>query len=350
MESAFLRKEVNAVQRFLDLLSLSPVGIFLLGVVAILPLFPPFNQEYLIRWLVAAAIIGGQAIAFDFTTGYIGIVNFGFGAIVGIGSYTSALLVIHLGVSPWIGMIAGAGSAAIVGFLTGILTLRLRGIFALCMTWFIGLALMGLAIKMVWLTRGSLGLRCPVLFETSSNLPYFYTALIMLAITYFVLKGIVRSHVGLAFKAIGQNMEAARTSGINPTYYRILNFTISCAFAGWTGGFYAHYYGILTPDIMHTNKTVEVLVIAYIGGRVSLWGGAFTAFPFIISMELLRSSLSELPPGLNLLIYGVLLVLIMIYYPGGVAQLYRTLFAQSRNPVLQFLTKTDTRTQKSAQV
>lgn len=345
MESMFLRKELNAVHRFLDFLSLSPIGVLMLVLVTILPLFPPFNQEYLIRWLVAAAIIGAQAIAFDFTSGYISIVNFGFGAIVGIGSYTSALLVIHLGISPWFGMVAGACSAAIVGFLTGILTLRLRGIFALCMTWFIGLAMMGLAIKMVWLTRGSLGLRCPVLFETPSNLPYFYTALIMLLITYFVLKRIVRSHVGLAFKAIGQNMEAARTSGINPTYYRIFNFTISCVFAGWIGGFYAHYYGILTPDIMHTNKTVEVLVIAYIGGRVSLWGGAFTAFPFLISMELLRSSLSELPPGLNLLIYGVLLVVIMIYYPGGVAQLYHSVLGQSKNPILQSLTKTGTRAQ-----
>ncbi|MEJ2350028.1 MAG: branched-chain amino acid ABC transporter permease [Anaerolineales bacterium] len=130
-----------------------------------------------------------------------------------------------------------------------------------------------------------------------------------------------RSHIGLAFKAIGQNIDAARASGVNPTFYRVLNFTIQCAFAGWLGGFYAHYYGILTPQIMATSHTVEVLAIAYIGGRGSIWGGAFIAFPFIFLIEWLRSRLTELP-GLHLVIYGVLLILVMIFYPGGVAQLY----------------------------
>ena len=63
----------------------------------------------------------------------------------------------------------------------------------------------------------------------------------------------------LAFPALGQNLEAARSSGIDPTAYRVLNWTLSCALAGWLGGFYAHYYGILTPDLLHTSKTVEVL-------------------------------------------------------------------------------------------
>ena len=283
-----------------------------------------------------AAIVGAQTIAFDFTAGYINVVNFGFSAFVGLGAYSSAILANHFGLSPWITMFVGVLPAALLGFLTGVLTLRLRGIFALCMTWFIGLAVMGLNLKMVWLTRGPLGLRCPVLFNSSSNLHYFYTILIMLVLTYISLKWVVRSQMGLAFKAIGQNMEAARTSGINPIRYRIINFTISCAFAGWIGGFYAHYYGILTPDLMHTNKTVEVLAITYIGGRVSLWGGAAAAFPFLIAMELTRSSLANLP-GLNLIIYGLILVLVMIYYPGGVVQLYRTIVFRSKNRTFKML-------------
>jgi branched-chain amino acid transport system permease protein len=104
----------------------------------------------------------------------------------------------------------------------------------------------------------------------------------------------------------------------------VFNFTLSCAFAGWLGGFYAHYYGILTPQIMLTAKTVEVLAIAYVGGRGSIWGGAFVAFPFIFFFEWLRSSLSDLP-GLHLVLYGLLLILVMIFYPGGFAQLYYSL-------------------------
>jgi branched-chain amino acid transport system permease protein len=328
MMNTLKRKEMNTSQRFYDLIPFSPLGALGLVVLAILPLVPPFNQEYLLQWLIIAAIIGGQAIAFDFTAGFINIINFGFAAFVGLGAYTSALMAIHFGLSPWITMFTGALSAGLLGLFTGIITLRLRGIFAVFMTWWLGLALMGLTTKMVWLTRGPLGLRCPPLFETSSNLPYFYTILVMVVVTYVVLRWIARTHMGLAFKAIGQNMEAARTSGINPTRYRIINFTISCAFAGWIGGFYAHFIGILTPHLMDTSKTVEVLAIAIIGGRGSLWGGAFVAFPFLIGMEMIKSSLSQLP-GLHLVIYGLLLALIMIYYPDGVAKLHDRLFSRS---------------------
>ena len=97
---------------------------------------------------------------------------------------------------------------------------------------------------------------------------------------------------------------------------------MSCAFAGLLGGFYAHYYGSLTPQtLMHTSKTVEVLAIAYIGGRGTLWGGIAFAFPSVILMEYLRSGLSSLP-GLHLVIYGILMILVMIYYPSGLAGMY----------------------------
>jgi branched-chain amino acid transport system permease protein len=178
-------------------------------------------------------------------------------------------------------------------------------------------------------------LASPPLFDTSSNLPYYYLILFIMLAAYIVCKWVTRSSIGVAFKAIGQNMEAARTSGINPTYYRIYNFTLSCIIAGFLGGFYAHYYGILTPDMMHTSKTVEVLAVAYIGGRGSLWGGAAVAFPFLIAMELIRSSLTELP-GLNLVIYGLLLILVMIYYPGGFAQFFNTYFRNPKNRALRY--------------
>ena len=286
---------MNPFDKLLKQLNLTPAGALGLVVLAVLPFVPPFNQEYLVRWLISAALIAAGAIAFDFTAGYINIVNFGFYAILGLGGYTSAILAVNFGLTPWIGVFCGAVTAGLLGFLTGLLTLRLRGIFAAVMAWFVGLALLGLATKMVWLTRGPLGLRTPRLFETASNIPYYYMILLLMLVTYLICSRVVESKVGIAFKAIGQNMDAARTSGINPTYYRILNFTLSCTLAGLLGGFYAHYYGILTPDIMQTSKTVEVLAVAYIGGRGSLWGGAVIAFPFILAMELVRSGLSNLP-------------------------------------------------------
>lgn len=293
----------------------------------VLPLIPPFNGQDYTRWLVGAALTATMAVAFDFTAGYINIVNFGFAAFVGVGAYTSGLLAANLGISPWIGIFAGAATAGFVGLLTGMLTLRLRGIYAAVMTWFVGLALMGLARNMTEITRGSLGLNVPLLLDTQDNLPYYYVILAMLLVTLAVLTAVIRSDLGLAFRAIGQNLQAARASGINPTRFLVINFTLSCAFAGWLGGFYAHYYGILTPDIMLTSQTVEVLAVAYIGGRGSLWGPAIIAYPLTIGVELLRTQFSSLP-GFHLVLYGLLLIIVMIFWPRGFAGVIRDIGAR----------------------
>jgi branched-chain amino acid transport system permease protein len=296
----------------------------LISVAVILPWIPPFNGQDYQRYLVTAALMAAMAVAFDFTAGYIDIVNFGFAAFVGVGGYTSGLLAVDFGISPWIGMVMGALVAGFIGLLTGMLTLRLRGIYAAVMAWFVGLAMMGLVRNFPEITRGSLGLSVPQLLSTSDNLPYYYVILGMLILTLVVLMTVIRSRIGLAFRAIGQNLAAARASGINPTRFLVINFTLSCAFAGLLGGFYAHYVGILTPDVMATSHTVEILAVAYIGGRGSLWGPAVIAFPLTIGQELLRTQLSGLP-GLHLVLYGLLLILVMVYRPAGFAGLMTSL-------------------------
>ncbi len=319
----------SSISSGLGKIGFTPLGAVLVLALAVLPLVPPFNQEYIVRWLIMGAFLAAQAAAFDFTVGYIRVVNFGFAAMLGLGAYTSAILAntspalaLKPGISPWIGIWVGALVAGLLGLGLGVLTLRLRGLFAAIMAWFVGLALLGIVRNWTSLTRGPLGMSPPSLLDTSANLPYFYIILVMMLVTYITLKQVTQSHIGLAFKAIGQNWDAARASGINPTYYRVLNFTLSCAFAGWLGGFYAHFYGSLTPQtVMTTAKTVEVLALVYIGGRGSLWGGMVVAFPFVVIIELLRSNLTHLP-GLQLVIYGVLMILVMIYYPSGVAGLY----------------------------
>ena len=322
------KTNTNTWQRFVALLQkvgFTPLGFFLLIVLLVLPFIPPFDQEHILRWMIMGAFLAAQSVAFDFTAGYINVVNFGFAAILGLGAYTSGMLantrptiILQLGVSPWIGIWVGAIVAGLLGLLLGMLTLRLRGIFAAVMAWFVGIALMGIVNNLTEWTRGPLGMAPPSLLERGAgNRPYFYIIMAMLLVVYIVLKLITKSNYGLAFRAIGQNFDAARASGINPTKYRVFNFAVSAFFAGWLGGFYAHYFGSLTPQtLMHTSKTVEVLAIAYIGGRGSLWGGIAVAFPFVFFIEYLRSTLTELP-GLHLVIYGVLMILVMVYYPAG---------------------------------
>jgi branched-chain amino acid transport system permease protein len=315
------RKSINplvmSVMIRLRSVGLSPPTLSFFVILAILPLF--IRSEYTLRLLVVGLLLGSQAMAFSFTLSSIDIINFGFAAFCGVGAYTSALLAINLGISPWIGFIAGAIVAAVLGLGVGVLTLRLRGLFAACMAWFLGLTLQSLAAVLVDLTRGYLGLPVPFLLDVASSRPYYYIILPIAILTYVVLQGLDQSNIGLACRAIGQNTEAAKASGVNPTKYKVINFTVSCALAGVLGVFHAHFVGVLTPEIMGTTHTTEVLALAYIGGRTSLWGGLLAALVIIPVFEYLRSIVMEV----RFIIYGLLLISVMIFYPEGLTGLVR---------------------------
>ena len=124
----------KGIAKLLDYLCLTPLGaigyIFLL----ILPLIPPFNQDYLIRWFILAAIMGAGAMAFDFSSGYIAVVNFGFAAFVGLGAYTSAIVAIRWGIPLPVAMLFGAFSAGLLGFFTGAISLRTKGVYFIMIT------------------------------------------------------------------------------------------------------------------------------------------------------------------------------------------------------------------------
>ena len=301
---------LDRVQSTWRLLGISPLGLLMLVVIGVAPLF--IKNDYIVRLMVVCLMIGTQAMAFDLSIGFINVVNFGFAAFVGLGAYTSALLVVDLGWSPWIGLILGPLVAGLLGFLLGILTLRLRGIYAAIMAWFVGLSLMALVTVNVDITRGPLGLVVPLFFESSDQIQYFYVIFPIMIGTLVILRLLTRSHIGLAFRALGGNLDAARASGINPVKYLVTNFTISCSLAGLVGVFYAHYFGILTPAIMHTRATVEILAIAYIGGRGTLWGGLLAAFLVIPVFEYLRGLLAY-----RWILYGLFLIVTMLFYPGG---------------------------------
>jgi branched-chain amino acid transport system permease protein len=155
----------NRLTAGLGTIGFTPLGLVLLIVLALLPFIPPFNQEHILRWLIMGAFLAAQAVAFDFTAGYINVVNFGFAAILGVGAYTSAILAntspvlaVQPGLSPWLGIWIGAIVAGLIGLGLGILTLRLRGIFAAVMAWFVGIALMGIVRNWTAVTRGPLGM------------------------------------------------------------------------------------------------------------------------------------------------------------------------------------------------
>ncbi len=287
--------------------------ILLLGTV---PLFT--DNEYIRHLTLVGMLFGAQAMVSDFTIGFINISNFGFAGFFGVGSYTTGILTTRYGISPFAGLIAGMLMSGLLGVFTGVLTVRLRGLYVSIMAWFMALALQALALVMVDVTRGAWGLFVDPMFKSESILPSFYTLLLITILVYIVIKTITQSKIGLAFRAIGMDLDYARASGVYPARYKMVAYTLSCAFAGLLGAFYAHFIGILTPDVMGTQHTVEVIALNVIGGRGSVWGGLLAGFVVIPPFEYLKSLME-----IRLIIYGALLTTVMVFYPAGMSGLIR---------------------------
>lgn len=306
---------INKFKAALGKVGLTPIGLILVLFGAVAPLF--IEDEFFLRLLISSLMMGALAMAFDFTSGYINIVNFGYAAFWGLGAYTSGILAEKIGVSPWLGMLAGTLLAGVIGFCLGLLTIRLGGIFASCMTWFVALAMMAVAANWVELTAGNSGMTVWPIFDTVENLPYYYLIFGITILVYIVLILLTKSKIGLAFRAIGQDVEAAASSGVDANKYKVLNFTISCAIAGLLGAFYAHFVGVLTPKVMGTSHTVEMMAISYIGGRGTIWGALVSALLMTPLMDYLKNLME-----LRLIIYGALMIVVMIFYPQGISGIW----------------------------
>ena len=303
---------MGGLNKQLNRLGLSPLSLGLFILLALVPLV--LRDQYWLHLMTISLMFGALSMGFDLSAGFINVANWGYSAFMGVGAYTSAILLERYGISPWIGMVVGGFLAALLGFLTGLITLRLRGMFTAILTWFLGLTLVALATQLVDLTRGSMGMMAEELFDSYTKDPYYYTILGLCFITFCVVTKMVNSKLGLAFRAIGQSQDAAESLGVNPARYRIINFTTSCAIAGVIGGFYAHFMCIITPEFLHTKHTIEILFIAFIGGRGSVWGGLVCAFFLIPALEFARPIVEW-----RFVIYGVFMIMVMIFMPEGIA-------------------------------
>ena len=206
--------------------------------------------------------------------------------------------------------------ATAFGAFVGFLTLRLHGIFAACFSWFAATTLQYVLAAESQYTRGYSGLVVPTFFAGIAVLPYYYLVLVMYVVELLILLRIVRGKAGFAWKVIGEDETAARTIGVNVTFYRSICFTVACLFAGLMGDL-AHYLGLLTPDVSSLAITIQALAICYIGGRGTLWGSLPASILIITIFEVFRPLAAY-----RFIIYGVLLVVVMIKAQGGIASLF----------------------------
>ena len=199
-----------------------------------------------------------------------------------------------------------------MGLLTGLITLRLRGLYLGLTTWFVAEALRFTISNTPELhprharPRGrSVPDRSGIDFARGQLLNYYYLLIVLGALIMLAMHFLVRSRIGLAFRAIREDQLATESLGLNATRYKLINFTVACFLTGVLGSFYAHYLGILspTPEEFGVPRTVEILTVCYVGGRGTLWGSLFAGFLLIGFQEYFR----ELEAW-RLVMYGALLI------------------------------------------
>lgn len=276
-------------------------------------------------------VLLGVSIYITLATGQLSLGNAGF---MSIGAYASAVLTTGHGCSIPVGVVSGSLLAGISGILVGIPALRLRGVYLAIATLGFGEVLRVIFINWESLTGGAVGIAAipqmgRVILAASENAGFspetlglrnnqfisLAVFLILLAVTLLAILFFLRlssSRVGRAYAAIRMDETAAETAGIDTTYYKVLAFSQGALLSGLAGALFAHATSYISPADFTYHRAVEILVFAVFGGSEVLFGPVFGAMLLTVLPELLRS-ISDY----RYIIYGILLVLMMVFRPQG---------------------------------
>lgn len=263
------------------------------------------------------------AVSLNVATGYLGQLPLGHAGFMAVGAYTCALFTKYSplpenlsGLSFALGLALGALVAGLFGVAIGIPALRLTGDYLAILTLGFGeiirITLNNIDDVLGYdLFYGAKGLK---------NIPKYsnyWTVFVCVVITCFAIHAMMKSRHGRAILAIRDNEIAAESCGIQTTYYKVMAFSFSAAFAGLAGGLYACYLGVLDPSSFGFMKSIEILVMVVLGGMGSMLGSILSASVLTILPEALRSFADY-----RMVIYSLVLVFMMIFRPGGLLGSY----------------------------
>jgi branched-chain amino acid transport system permease protein len=273
-----------------------------------------YGDAYVLRILTMTCIFAIFAASWDLLAGYTGQVNFGHALFFGAGAYTSGLMSLKLGLSPWLTVWAGAAVAMLFGFLVGYLCLRLRGSYLSLATLAFPLIALGLLFAFPDFSGGELGISGLRRLMVTPTANYYVAAISMLAIV-FALWLLADSKFGIVLHAIRDDEVAARASGINTLRYKMVVFAIAAAAAGFAGALFAHYLRVAGPSTLEVALSFQVVIWGIFGGLATVYGPVAAVFILYPLTEWLGSfaGIGEL----RLLIFAVIVLLVLLFMPRG---------------------------------
>jgi branched-chain amino acid transport system permease protein len=307
-------------------------GLALLAILlAALAIAPWLTNDYLLTVLITILYFAYTGQAWNVMMGFAGQLSLGHALYVGLGGYAAAALYVHLGMGPWIGMIAAVSIAATCGALIGFLAFRfgVGGVyFAILTIAFAEFARIGFD-HLGWL-GGSAGFFLPVanysrndMWNLRGNPTMFYYVMLVLTVAAFVLCHLlVRSRIGYYWQAIREDEEAARSLGINTFRYKMFAVLISAGMTAVAGVFFAFYYNNLFPEqVFNISRSIELILGPIIGGIGTLFGPIIGAFLLTGLSEMMQDLLAACGldmPGAKQVFYGICLLGVVMVLPEGV--------------------------------
>ena len=304
------------------------IAVILIGILA----FPiAFDiRFYFVQVGILIMFYATLGTAWGIVGGYAGQHSIGQAAFVGIGAYTSTLLYMKLNISPWIGLIAGMLLSALIAAVIGYPLFRygLKGDYFALGTVALGLIIFELTTSFSTITGGSQGIPLkyeenPLNFQFPNRTVYYYIIFIMWIFTVFTSYKLRRSRAGFEMLAVRDDEIAAARGGISVLKAKLTAFIIAGVISSAAGTFFAQFILFLDPStVMSLGISVQIILVAVLGGMNSYLGGTLGAIILIPVSQFLASTFTE-RPGTDIALYGVILIILMLFMPNGILGLFR---------------------------
>jgi len=303
------------------------VGAVLLVLLALLPL--PIGNVYLRGLIVLTLLYAGLAQGWNVLGGYCGQISLGHALYFGIGAYTSTILFTRFGIPPTLGLFVGSGLAALAALLVGWPSFRLSGHYYAIATLVIGL-MAELLVQNWGFVNAAMGITIPFHAQSWLDLefrvavlPFHYVMLAYAAIAWIIAWLIEGSRWGFYWRAVKDDVEAAQSLAVRIFPSKMAAASISGAITGVGGALYAQYIGFIDPDSgFGLSLSVLIALPAVVGGVGTLWGPLIGAAVLIPLQQLSAAWLGGAGGGVDLMIYGALIVVLALARPQGLVSLF----------------------------
>ena len=300
---------------------IAPLLVIAIVAIAWISLGMVVTNSYYQLMLTLVPIWAVMGLSWNLLSGYTGLISFGHAAFFGLGAYTVTIALVKFDITPWLGIPLGMIVGAVAGIVIGYPTFRLRGVyFALAMLAYP----MALLYVFVWLGYQEVPLPMkreePALYmQFSDYRVYIALAVGLLVVSLLISLAVERSRFGMSLTAIKQNEPAAEAAGIDTLAWKMRAIMLSGAVAAAAGGLYAVVLLVVTPDsVFGVLTSAQALTITLFGGIGILWGPLIGAAILIPLSETLQAHLGDVIPGIQGVVYGIAIILVVLLAPEGV--------------------------------